>query len=52
MTAYVNVRVEQTGVEMVVTKEHYDKYSKDYIHLGDVKPPVKKKPPVVKAKEE
>lgn len=37
MQEYVKVKVESTGVEMVITKELYDKYPSDFIHLGEYK---------------
>lgn len=41
MQEYVKVKIELTKVEMVITKEMYDQYPKDFIHLG---PYVEEKP--------
>lgn len=52
MQEYVKVKVESTKVEMVITKELYDKYPADFIHLGPYKEPAKRKGTLTKTIED
>jgi hypothetical protein len=48
MQEYVKVMVEQTKVEMVVTKEYYETYPNDLRYLGKYKEPEALKTKVTK----